>query len=385
MVELSKKVLFPVVALLVGLMVPYLIAEGVYSLAQGPKAATSLAYDTYASWFLDRKVPPHDRSDPTTEVVTSLSQFKEHMDAFKTEGIGIGNSPFRELKTTRVALNEEQNGCKVQKPNLRKVVAYVKSNLFNPFDQITYFHDLDQELSPELDEFFGRYQFGPVRHTTNEYGERLTLPAVESDDKVLIAGDSVANGVMLDDAETIASQLQANDPTRQYVNLGISGATSRDIQCALEKAAARYPGQVRELIYIFCENDFLEENAYGTPEELIAWIVDFKNRAGIDRVLLHYAPYIYNIVPQVTRVHGNPRRDFPTFRDEKRRLLRAAREAGFPIVDYVEIAKAEEQSVGSQFASLALFVDHAHLSPAGIQRLLPRYAALRQSRSGENR
>jgi hypothetical protein len=383
-VDLLKKVLFRTVALLVGLMVPYLIAEGVYSVAKGPVASTSLAYDTYATWFLDHKVPPYDPNDPTTQVITSLSQFKSHMNAFKAERIGIGNSPFHELKTTEVALNDEENGCKVQKPDLRKTVAYVKSNLFNPFDQITYFHDADQQLSPELAQFFERYQFRPVRHTTNEHGERLTLPAVESSDKVLVAGDSVANGVMLDDSETIASQLQATDPTRQYVNLGISGATSSDIQCALEKAATRYAGHVRELIYVFCENDFIESNAYGTPEGLIAWLVDFKNRVGIDRVILQYAPYIYNIVPQVTRVRGNPRRNFPTFRDKKRRLLRAARDAGFGVIDYVDVAKAEEEAVGSQFASLALFVDHAHLSRVGIQRLLPRYAALRQSHSGEN-
>lgn len=384
MVDFSKKLLFPTVALLVGLIVPYLIAEGVYSVVKGPVASTSLAYDTYAAWFIDRNVPPHDPCDPTTEVITSLSQFKSHMDAFKTERIGIGNSPFRELKTTQVALNDEEDGGKSQKPNLRKIVAYVKSNLFNPFDQITYFHDADQKLSPELEEFFDRYQFRPVRHTTNRHGERLTLPVVESNEKIVVAGDSVANGVMLDDSETIASQLQAADPSRQYVNLGISGATSADIQRALEKAAARYPGQIRELIYVFCENDFIESNANGTPEELIAWLVDFKKRVGIDSVILQYAPYIYNIVPQVTRVRGNPRWDFPTFRDEKRRLLHAARDAGFGIIDYVEIAKAEEAAVGSQFASLALFVDHAHLSRVGIQRLLPHYAALRQSHSGDN-
>jgi hypothetical protein len=382
--ELLKKFLFPVLALLVGLTVPYLMAEGVYSLAKGPTAATSLAYDTYSTWFVDRRVPPYDPSDPTTQVITNLAQFKSHMDAFKAERIGIGNSPFHGLKTTRVALNDEENGCKVQKPNLHKIVAYVRSNLFNPFDQITYFHDVDQQLSPELERFFDRYQFRPVHHTTNQYGERLTLPVVESENKVLVAGDSVANGVMLDDSETIASQLQAMDPTRQYVNLGISGATSSDIQCALEKAATRYAGQIRELIYVFCENDFIGSNAYGTPEDLVAWLVNFKNRVGIDRVLLQYAPYIYNIVPQVTRVRGNPRRNFPTFRNEKRRLLSAAREAGFGVIDYVDIAKAEEQAVGSQFAPLALFVDHAHLSPVGIQRLLPRYAALRQSHSGDD-
>jgi hypothetical protein len=68
---------------------------------------------------------------------------------------------------------------------------------------------------------------------------------VTSDRKVIIAGDSVANGVGIGDSETISSQLQALDSTRQYVNLGIAQATAADIICALDKAARRYKARSR--------------------------------------------------------------------------------------------------------------------------------------------
>jgi hypothetical protein len=289
------------------------------------------------------------------------------MDLFKQNGIGIGNSPFAELKSDAVAINTEEDGCKVQKPNLRKTMAFLRSNVFNPFDQLTYFYDSDRQLPPDLDEFFQRYGFRRVRLTTNPHGERLTVPVVSSANKVLVAGDSVANGVMLDDTETIASRLQAEDPSRQYINLGISGAGTPDIQCALDRAAKRYGGQIRELIYVLCENDF--ETA--RPEEMIAWLDEFKHQEGIERVVLVYVPFIYNVAPEVTRIPGHSHYDFPNFREEKKVVIHAAEQAGFDVVDFVEIVLDEQRRGGSQFAGLALYLDHTHLSPPGVGRLLP--------------
>lgn len=289
------------------------------------------------------------------------------MDLFKANEIGIGNSPFIELKNDRVSINTEENGCKAQKPNLRKTMTFVRSNVFNPFDQLTFFYDTGRQLPPELDAFLERYGFRLVRFTTNPLGERLALPVVSSRDKVLVVGDSVANGVMLDDSETIASQLQGRDPARQYVNLGISGAGTVDIQCALQKAARRYGGQIRELIYVLCENDF----EAATPQEMIDPLVELSREQDIGSVVLVYVPFIYNAVPELTRVRGHLQYDFPTFREEKKEVLRRAAEAGFRTIDYIDITNAEAQRGGSQYAPLALYLDHTHLSPVGVKRLLP--------------
>ena len=110
--------------------------------------------------------------------------------------------------------------------------------------------------------------------------------------------------------------------------------------------------------------------------DVIAWLVAFKARERIDRVVLLYAPYIYNALPEVTRIRGHTHHDFPTFGTEKRALLSAARDAGFPTVDYVDITTAAQQEQGTQFAALALYLDQAHPSAAGVGRLVAAYRQL---------
>jgi hypothetical protein len=142
-----------------------------------------------------------------------------------------------------------------------------------------------------------------------------------------------------------------------------------------DRAAKRYAGQIRELIYVFCENDFAPGEPYGTPEELVAWLAEFRRRESIDRVTFLYVPYIYNSVPEVTRVPGHSQYDFPTYADEKRRLLDLSAKEHFHVVDFLAVADEESQAVGSLFAPLALYVDHTHLSKIGVQKVLPRLRA----------
>ena len=367
-----KKALFAAVGVTLAIFVPYLVAEGIYALSHGAQAETSLAYATLSRVFWAQRPGPEDPRDANSRVIVEPAQIESLLGLMKENAVGLGNSPFKVLKTDEAAINEEKDGCLWQKPNQRKVMSYLRSYLFNPFDQLTYFHDVDRKMPPELAEFFARYGFREIHHTTNADGERITVPAVDSPDKVMVAGDSVANGVMLDDMETLSSQLQAHDGSRQYVNLGVARAAAADTVCNLGRAAKRYPKQIREVLYVFCENDFDPSAPYGKPEELVAWLAEFRRRAGIDRITLLYVPYIYNSVPEVTRVRGHSHFSFPTYADEKRRLLDRSAAEQFRIVDFLAVAEEESARVGSQFAPLALYVDHTHLSRIGVERVLPR-------------
>lgn len=372
----AKKVLFPVAAIVLGTALPYLLVEGIFAVAHGGRAETSLSYRLYARWLAPLPVDEYDPRDPNTTMITDARQIEPLLAAMRANAVGLGNSPYRELKTYGASINgSDDGGCTIQRPNLRKVMAFLKSNQFNPFDQVTYFHDADQVLPPALEEFFRRYGFRRVHLTTNEFGERRTIPEVDTEAITLVAGDSVADGAMLDDAETIASRLQREDPAHRYVNLGISGVGSADIICALEKAGRRYRGRVDRLLYVFCENDFDPAAPYGTGADLIAWLRAFQKREEIPRVTLLYMPYIYNTVPEVTRIPGHSHYDFPTNRSEKENLLAAARAAGFAVVDFLDLANAERERYGSQFAPLALYLDHTHPSPLGVDRLLPPLSA----------
>jgi hypothetical protein len=170
--------------------------------------------------------------------------------------------------------------------------------------------------------------------------------------------------------------MQRLDPTRQYVSTGVGGADARDVICNLARAAERYQGQIEELIYVYCENDFNRSLEYGTPEEVVAWLEEFAAEQGIGKVTVVFAPYIYNIVPQYTRFEGHRGGEFPTYLDERNRLQAAVEAAGIRWINIGDVVRSDDSVFGTQFATLHHFVDHTHLSRYGVQRLV---AALRSN------
>ena len=367
---------FPFVALLLATVVPWTFAEGIHSLIAGASAQPSLLASMLSN--LKRKPPaavasPHD---PASQMIVRESDIKALLPAMKASGVGLGNSPYSELKTEEASVNTEKGPCLEQKPNLRKRVAYLRTNLFNPFDQMSFFVDADRVLPADLQAFVDRYAFRFVSHTTNEFGERTTLPKSDAQRIVLVAGDSVANGLAIDDSETLSSQLQARDPSRRYVNLGIARAAANDITCALDRAASRYHGRIDEVIYVLCENDFDQAGPHSAPAELTKWLADYRMRENVGRMTLIVSPLVYNTMPEVMRVRGHSHYDWPTFLDERTQVMAQAREKGIGVVDFVDITAAERVRGLSQFAPLALYVDHAHWSPVGVSRVVAALDAL---------
>jgi len=361
---------FPVAVVLGATLVPWLLAEGIHILVQGPRAGTSLAYSLLSNLRRQAPAPQADPHDPASQTIVRVDDIERLLPAMKQSGMGLGNSPFSELKTEEASVNTEKGPCLEQKPGIRKKVGYLRTNLFNPFDQMSFFVDADRTLPAELQAFLDRYAFRVVNHSTNESGERTTLPVVDAKRVVLVAGDSVANGLAIDDAETLASQLQGRDSSRRYVNLGIARAAAADITCALDRAASRYHGSIDEVIYVLCENDFAQGGKYSAPEDLTAWLEEFQRREDVARVTVIVQPLIYNTVPEVTRLRGHSHYDWPTFLDERTRVMQLSREKGFGVLDFVDVTAAERVRGQSQFAPLALYVDHAHWSPVGVSRVV---------------
>jgi len=59
--------------------------------------------------------------------------------------------------------------------------------------------------------------------------------------------------------------------------------------------------------------------------------------------------------------------------------MQLANENGFGVIDFVDITAAERVRGQSQFAPLALYVDHAHWSPVGVSRVVDALARLAPS------
>jgi lysophospholipase L1-like esterase len=371
-----NKTILSVVAVAAVCVATLLIGEGINAVARWSKLDGSITYHTY---MLIKGAVSRHSSEPEGPLFTRLLE-RDELDALipklKAAAVAVGNSSYRETMNGQAAVNTHEGGCRVQKPNVRKTLTYLRSNLFNPLNPLDIFYDSARNLDPEIRRLIDTYGLRLVSITTNEQGERTTVPAVASYRKVIIAGDSVANGVGIDDSETISSQLQALDPSRQYVNLGIAGANAADIICALDKAARRYKSQIEELIYVYCQNDFTKKpEPYGTPEKVVSWLKDFVKTQGIAKVTVVYAPHIYNIVPQYTRFRGYKGEHAHTHSRERATLTALVGEAGFRYIDISDVALAEAARAKTQFAALSVFSDHVHLSPYGTARLVERLRA----------
>lgn len=366
-----KKLALEAAAMLAVAVVLLLAVEGAWSLIRWKVPHESV---TYASvrWVNAQITGKYLRDDERLPgVLGDAAEIEALLPLLVKQGVAMGNVPYAELDTARSRMNTVVDGCYTLQPNIDKTVFHLRSTLFNPLDPISVFYDTGTVLDPALADFFATYGLPSVRVTSNENGERTTLPLVERDLKVIVAGNSIAFGAMIGDADTLASQLQRLDPDRQYISTGVGGADARDVICNLERASQLYAGQIDALIYVYCENDFNRSLDYGEPEPVIDWLAGFANTNGLepDRITIVYAPSIYNIVPQFTRFAGYRGGETATYLDQKRRLEAAVGSAGFRWLDIAMLVQEENGTFGTQFTTLHSFVDHLHLSPWGMRRL----------------
>lgn len=368
-----RNVLFGLLVSVVVVVTLLIAAEGIHSLVQGGKPHVSLSYDALEALGLAGP-PKSEAGGAYAPYFTDPSELSDLIETLTAAGVGVGNSPFEELKNDQAAMNlaSDGDGCLGLKPGVRRIAFFLRSPTYNPFNPITVLYDPEKTLDSRLTAFFDHYGTSPVAMSINADGQRVTLPLVERPRKVLVAGDSVAFGALVEDGETLASQLQGRDTERQYVNLGVSGATARDIVCRVEAAAGRYSGQIDELIYVYCENDFQKKEPYGKAEDVVAWLADLAEREHIGKVTVVFAPYIYTVAPEVTRFEGYYGGRYPHHDQQREDLVRAVEAVGFGWVDIGTLAREEQQRSASPLAFFALFIDHVHWSRLGTARVADR-------------
>jgi hypothetical protein len=362
----SARLLAAALGLLASALV-WLAVEGALAVARGRAPGRSLAAHLLG---LDPRPLGYDGAPaPPPAVLESRAELERLLPAFLRDGVGLGNSPYQELRQPGVNLKAEDSAtCAHNLPDQRRVLVQLRTTLFDPLDPLNAFWDPARTLSPEVRAFVSRYGVREVSIATDAAGERVTRPEVAAAREVLVAGDSVAFGVLVADDETLASELQRRDAGRRYANLGISGIPSSTVLCALERGLARRPRSVDAIVYVYCENDFEPGDELTSPEPVVARLGALAREHGVSRALVFYAPYIYNSLPQITRFAGQRSDHFPTWADERARLREAVRAAGMGWLDFGELVHDEVARSGSQFAGLSLYVDHAHWSREGVRR-----------------
>src|SRR5690349_19383555 len=126
---------FPLVVVLAATVLPLLLAEGIHILVKGYQAETSLTFSFLSNVLGPRPAPQSNPHDPASQMIIRMDQIEPLLDLMKQNGVGLGNSPFSALKTEEASVNSEKGPCLEQKPNIHKKVGYLRTNLFNPFDQ----------------------------------------------------------------------------------------------------------------------------------------------------------------------------------------------------------------------------------------------------------
>ena len=369
-----KSWLFATVSCLLLMAVTLLALEGGYSLLKYGKPHLSVTYQALSQLGLTRGAKGEEKGS-YAPYFADAGKLSSLIPLMRDSGIGVGNSPFKDVVTDEAAINTTLNGCPTMKPGLRKIAFHLRSSAFNPFDPITIFYNADKKLDPRLASFFDRYGSRRVTISTNAEGERVTEPRVDRLQKVLVAGDSVAFGAMIDDKETLSSELQRRDNRRQYVNLGVAGIDAEAIVCRLEAAAQRYHGTIDEVIYVYCENDFQPNRPFGRPDAVVNWLKAFAARERITKITIVFSPYIYTIAPELSRFDGYFGATYPYRATERLELRNGVQSAGFGWIDIGLLAREEEASHKNPFAMFGLFVDHNHLSPDGVRKLADKLDA----------
>jgi hypothetical protein len=306
-------------------------------------------------------------------IATDESELKSLVPKMIEANVGLINSPYPETQTEHSQLTRRDGECESPRANLDEVAFFLRSNLFEPLAPIAVHHAREAILPPETVKFFQDYGRGAHKLSTNAAGERVTVPYLEKPRKILVAGDSAAFSPMLDDSATLASRLQAKDSTRQYVNVGVPGASSEQALCNLTKAASRYQGQVEEIVYFYSEDDFADDQRFGTPEAVITAIKSLVQNGAATKVTVVYVPSLYNIVPELTRYRGYAGERVPNPQMRREQLKKSVADAGFVWFDMGDIALERSRSQGNAFSVFDSFADPRSLSAQGINNLVEKF------------
>src|SRR5262249_30997319 len=114
----------------------------------------------------------------------------------------------------------------------------------------------DAKISEDLQRYISGHARLAYSYNVGQDGHRVTLPAVHSDRKILMVGDSVLFGQGVSDDVTMASRLQRMvGESFRVVNAGVGGFSGEQ---ALQMANRASRNDTYDaLIYVACQNDFM--------------------------------------------------------------------------------------------------------------------------------
>ena len=275
-------------------------------------------------------------------------------------------NPTKQAEHDTLAVVPDNELKYVLRPDTKMFASMLRSTKAYNFDPPTLIiNDDDQHLiSERLKSYLKDESRLHYSYSIDGNGFRRTLPYVNSNEKILIIGDSVPFGVGVSDEYTVASQLQKMVDNRlRIINAGVGGYDGQQAFSVAQRLSNS--GKFAGLIYVACQNDFMGGKDWiQEAEDVLTKIKSISQRFSDNIVIVLHTYMEYNLRDIFLEDGWKEKRIINTH------ALRSALPAmckkyGYEYYDWTDMVSdfmAKERSIFSRFA---LYADHCHLSPLG--------------------
>ena len=275
-------------------------------------------------------------------------------------------NPTKQAEHDTLAVVPDNELKYVLRPDTKMFVSMLRSTKAYNFDPPTLIinHDDQHLISERLKSYLKDESRLHYSYSIDGNGFRRTLPYVNSNEKILIIGDSVPFGVGVSDEYTVASQLQKMVDNRlRIINAGVGGYDGQQAFSVAQRLSNS--GKFAGLIYVACQNDFMGGKDWiQEAEDVLTKITSISERFSDNIVIVLHTYMEYNL-RDIFLEDGWKERRITNTHALRSALPEMCKKYGYGYYDWTDIVSdfmAKEKSIFSRFA---LYSDHCHLSPLG--------------------
>ncbi|HET8564578.1 MAG TPA: SGNH/GDSL hydrolase family protein [Candidatus Binatia bacterium] len=316
---------------------------------------------------------------PSDEILHLPDGILKELIALNAVVDNAGN-PTEALSHYTILVNSDQDVGWALIPNARISLYVLRAlNEFN-FDPPVLALQSDARISENLRDYINQQARLHYTYTVGADGFRRTIPAVDSERKILMAGDSVLFGEGVNDDSTMASYLQGMvGKSFRVVNAGVGGFSGEQALQMAMKAARKH--KYDALIYVANQRDFMLHEGVAYRTQMREFLKKFAaaKETFSGKVIVILLPYMEYSIDDVLQRSGWYREMVAETDRLRKEMPFAAKDYGLEFIDGTVIVEDYARQSRTIMARFALYVDNAHLSPFGNRLVAEKlYESLRK-------
>ncbi|MFO0948663.1 MAG: SGNH/GDSL hydrolase family protein [Planctomycetota bacterium] len=225
-----------------------------------------------------------------------------------------------------------------------------------------------EPLTDRIKEYLKAQSRVACSYSVDSAGRRKTVPLVSDKPKIVLVGDSVCFGVMVSDENTIASRLQRLvGDGYQIVNAGVGGYQGPQALRAAEGCLDE--GDCAAVVYVACQNDFFLDDLQHQHEVASTVLEKFSTLRSRFQgpIVVLLTTYLEHVNADLLTGYGWPAQHLDGTERLRAEIPTLCSSHGLKFIDLASHFQARQQSEGTIFEPMSLYVDHCHLSPRGSE------------------